>query len=103
MFCYDASVRMQNSFEEFCKEAAVPQHGLDQWTKNLRPNLTYSYDNFKLIIEKQLGKHFYLCTSDTTTSVRCCFSRSLILDSHGGLLGIGRQSAKKALLLFSMF
>lgn len=44
------------SFEEFCKEAAVLEHGLDQWAKNLPPNLTYSYDNFTLMIEKQVGK-----------------------------------------------
>jgi hypothetical protein len=46
------------SFEEFCKEAAVLEHGLDQWAKNLPPNLTYSYDNFMLMIDKKVGKTF---------------------------------------------
>lgn len=46
------------SFEEFCKEAAVLEHGLDQWAKNLPPNLTYSYDNFMLWIDKKVGKTF---------------------------------------------
>ncbi|OOQ85328.1 putative C6 transcription factor [Penicillium brasilianum] len=46
------------SFEEFCKDAAVLEHSLDQWAKNLPPNLAYSYDNFMLMIDKQVGKTF---------------------------------------------
>jgi hypothetical protein len=46
------------SFEEFCKEAAVLEHGLDQWAKNLPPYLTYSYDNLMLMVGKQVGKTF---------------------------------------------
>jgi hypothetical protein len=46
------------SFDEYCKEAEVLEHGLLQWAKDLPPNLVYTYDNFMLLCAKQMGQAF---------------------------------------------
>jgi NADH dehydrogenase len=46
------------SFDGYCTEAAVLEHNLHQWEKNLPPSLVYTYENFMLLVGKQMGQTF---------------------------------------------
>ncbi|QGA15943.1 hypothetical protein EYB26_003605 [Talaromyces marneffei] len=46
------------SFDKYCTEAAVLEHSLDQWAKDLPPGLVYTYDNLMLLAERQMGQTF---------------------------------------------
>lgn len=46
------------SFDKYCTEAAVLEHSLDQWAKDLPPSLVYTYNNFMLLVGKRLGQTY---------------------------------------------